>query len=293
MTLPAWPPWSEQRARLEAAGFRPSRRLGQNFLRDPSVARAIARDSEVEAGAFVLEIGPGMGVLSHALLERGARLTCVEIDPRLLEIARTHTGGEAKFLRADVLAGKHKLEPSVLELLPKTEPWQLVANLPYSVSAPALCVLSDLENPPERITALIQKEMADRICASHGTSDWGPISVRLQHAYETSMTRKVSADVFWPRPKVESGVVQLTRRKPSPDSLETARLARLVEGLFQRRRQRLGRVLGDALGKERGGRAAADALLLELDLDGGCRAETLDLSCLLAIANSHLWSGGE
>lgn len=289
MSLPAWPPWSEQRARLEAAGFRPSRRLGQNFLRDPSVARAIARDAGVEAGTFVLEIGPGMGVLSHALLELGARLTCVEIDPRLLEIAKAHTGGEPEFLCADVLAGKHKLEPRVLELLPKTGPWQLVANLPYSVSAPALCVLSDLENPPERITALIQKEMADRICASEGTSDWGPISVRLQHAYETDLTRKVPASVFWPRPKVESGVVHLIRRNPSPGPVETARLARLVEGLFQRRRQGLGRVLGDALGKEKGGRAAADRLLEGLGLDSRCRAETLDLPRLLSISNSELW----
>ncbi len=289
MTLPAWPPWSEQRARLEAAGFRPSRRLGQNFLRDPSVARAIARDSGVEPGTFVLEIGPGMGVLSHALLEAGARLTCVEIDPRLLEIARIHTGAEAEFVRADVLAGKHELEPLVLERLPETEPWQVVANLPYSVSAPALCVLSDLENPPERITALIQKEMADRICASPATPDWGPISVRLQHAYETSMTRKVPAAVFWPKPKVESAVVHLTRRDPSPGVEETGRLAQLVESLFQRRRQGLGRVLGDTLGKERGGRAAADQLLGEHGLEATARAETLDLATLLALSKSGLW----
>lgn len=289
MSVPAWPPWQEQRARLEAHGFRPSRRLGQNFLKDPSVARAIAKDSGCEAGDFVLEIGPGLGALSHALLEREAELTCVEIDPRLLELAREHTGGLAEFVRADVLAGKHELAPEVAERLPKNAEWQVVANLPYSVSAPVLCVLSDLANPPRKITALVQREVADRVCAEPGTSDWGPLSVRLQHAYESAFARTVPPDVFWPRPKVDSAVVQLARRDPSPDAEETRALAELVDGLFRHRRQGLARVLGQALGEARGGRKMAEELLLELGLAGSARAETLELSTLVALAKDPRW----
>lgn len=292
--MKAFPTWTEQRAALEEAGIRPSRRLGQNFLKDANVSRAIARDAECAEGEFVLEIGPGLGCLTHALLEAGARVFAVEIDPRLLELARGHVEDRARFLRADVLAGKHRLAPEVAEVLPREGPWSVAANLPYSVSAPVLCVLSELPNPPRRMTVLVQREVADRLTARPGTPDWGPLSVRLQHAYGVERTREVAASVFWPRPKVESAVCRLELRVPGPGREERRRLGALTELLFQRRRQVLERVVGEALGP--GGREAARELFSTLGLDGRARAETLSLANLCDLAASAAWrsraSGG-
>ena len=138
------PPWSEFRAALEAVGFRPSKARGQNFLLDTNCARSIALDSGVGAGDFVLEVGPGCGFLSVHLAELGAELLAVEIDPRLAAIARRflepYPG--VRLLEGDVLDGKHRLSPAVLEALPAIEPWHVVANLPYAITGPLLVTLS-------------------------------------------------------------------------------------------------------------------------------------------------------
>ena len=279
--------WSELKARLTAAGFHPSRRLGQNFLLDENLTRALVRDAGVLPGDFVLEIGPGLGFLTGPLLEAGARVLAVEIDDRLLADLRRTLGDHPhlELLHADALAGKHRLEPAVLDRLPESGPWQLVANLPYAVSAPVLVVLSELANPPTRMSVLVQLEVAERICAQPGTRDWGPISVRLQAAYDVQLGRSVGPGMFWPRPKVDSAVAHLTRRADAPAAEDLARLSDLCSGLFQRRRQALGRVLGELLGS----RDRASGLLEELGIDSGLRAETLDLVQLRGLADSEPW----
>lgn len=279
------PPWSEFEQALTSSGYRPSRRWGQNLLRDPNMARAIARDARVGPGDFVLEVGPGCGFLTMHLLDLGVQLLGVDIDPRLLEVARSllPAGERLQLMECDVLAGKHRLAPEVLALLPATGPWHLVSNLPYSIGTSVMIVLAHLPNPPASMTVLIQRELAERIASTPGGKTWGPASVRLQAGYDVELLRRVPRDLFWPRPKVESQVVRLAARTDGvPLSVD---LDELVEGLFQGRRKTLGRLLSDLLGD----REAALALLAAHDLDPSARPEVLGVGVLGALAADPAW----
>jgi 16S rRNA (adenine1518-N6/adenine1519-N6)-dimethyltransferase len=276
------PAWSSFREALETAGFRPSKKLGQNFLLDENMVRAIVRDARVSPGDRVLEVGPGCGFLTLHLAHAGLELTCVELDARLLLVARglVPASANVRWIQGDVLAGKHALNPEVVRALPSA-PWHVVSNLPYSVSAPFLACLCDLAAPPASITVLVQREVAERIAASPGSSDWGPLTIKLQGHYRTELGRSVSPALFWPRPAVESSIVRL---ELLPDRLpegEREAMDRLVQHLFQHRRQGLARVLGEHWGD----RARALAALERLDLDPRERAENLDLATLRALAS--------
>lgn len=282
--------WSEARERLEAAGFRPSRRLGQNFLLDDNMARALVRDSGVGEGDRVLEVGPGLGFLTGPLLESGAEVLAIEIDARLHALLGDSLGGHERLelLQGDALASKHQLNSELERRLAGWPSWHLVANLPYSVSAPLLVVVSELATPPSSISVLVQREVAERLCARPATPDWGPISARLQAAYEVRLGRAVGPGMFWPRPKVESAVAHLELREGAAEPAGRAareRLSALVSGLFQRRRQALGRVLGELVGDRGRAREALEAL----EIDPSARAEVLDLAQLSALAESSLW----
>lgn len=276
------PAWQAVRARLEAAGFRPSRRLGQNFLLDENMLRAIVRDADVSRDDVVLEVGPGCGFLTLHLAREAGRVVSVEIDPRLLEIARElcAEATNVQWIRADVLASKQALAPEVDAALPRDRSWKLVANLPYSVSAPLLAVLAGRDVPPDTMTVLVQREVAERVVAAPGTNDWGPLSIRLQLDYAARVTRTVPAQLFWPRPEVESAVVRLDRRKDARGTPDARRaFEELVRALFQRRRQGLARVLAD-----RFDRAVATRALGELGLDPRARAEDLGIEPLWALS---------
>ncbi len=277
------PPWTVFRAALEERGFRPSRRLGQNFLLDENMVRAIVRDAEIEAGDFVLEIGAGCGFLSLHLLDAGANLVCVEIDERLLPIAAglVSRHGSAKFIRCDVLDGKHALASEVASALPVEGPWHLVSNLPYAISGPVLAVLGSHAHPPETMTVLVQREVAERIAAKPDTPEWGPLSIRLQVRYQPRIVRAVPPELFWPRPRVESAVVRLERRTNPGEPQALRRFDTLVGELFRSRRQSLGRVLA----RRSGDREASLSALREAGLDPRIRAEALDLAALQRLAS--------
>jgi 16S rRNA (adenine1518-N6/adenine1519-N6)-dimethyltransferase len=269
------PAWSVFRAALEERGFRPSRRLGQNFLLDENMVRAIVRDAGLRPGDVVLEIGAGCGFLSLHLAEAGVDLLCVEVDDRLLPIAeRLLAGrGRVRFLLADVLAGKNALAPEVERLLPTVGDWQLVSNLPYSVAGPVLALLAARPCPPSTMTVLVQREVAERIAARPGTPAWGPLSIRLQSRYEPAIVRTVGPDLFWPRPRVESAVVRLVRRAPAWPEADLRDLDRLAGEVLGHRRQTLGRVLGRLTGDREAGLRALETA----GIDPGLRAETLEL----------------
>jgi 16S rRNA (adenine1518-N6/adenine1519-N6)-dimethyltransferase len=278
--------WAELRARLEAEGFHPARALGQNFLRDVSMARAIARDSEVGEGDFVLEVGPGCCMLSLRLLELGVRLCAVEIDARLARVARELLAapqrGTAEVLEGDVLAGKHALSPAVVERLPRSGPWHVVANLPYSAGTPFLVLVARLPNPPASATVLLQRELVERLAAEPGGKAWGPVGARVRLAYEVRAGRRLGPELFWPRPKVESSVAHLRLRADRPDAAAVAGFDRLVDGLFQARRKALGGRLGELWGD----RELALACLAGLGIDPRARVETLSVEHLLALARA-------
>jgi 16S rRNA (adenine1518-N6/adenine1519-N6)-dimethyltransferase len=272
------PAWSVFRAALEREGFRPSRRFGQNFLLDENMVRAIVRDAGVEPGDFVLEVGAGCGFLSLQLLLAGAELTSVEVDPRLASITSELLANEPRFhlIVGDALDGKHALNAGLVAALPKHGEWKLVSNLPYSIAGPLLVLLSDLPNPPQSMTVLVQREVALRLAAAPATNDWGPLSIRLQLDYEPKLVRDVAAGLFWPRPQVESSVVRLSRRAEILPVEERRALSELVTHLFQRRRQTIGRVLTDLASD----RAVAEAWLERAGIPPTARAEDLSLERL-------------
>lgn len=306
-TRPDRPPWADFKRALDAQGFHPSRRFGQNFLLDDNMARAIASDAMVPGpndgpndgpddgangassegatrtleGRFVLEIGPGCGFLSVHLAHAGARLLAVEIDPKLAPIARQFLAPypNAEVIEHDILASKSSLTPEVMKRLPEVgEDWTLCANLPYSISGPLLAICSLLENPPERVTCLVQKEVAERLAAVPGTSDWGPLTAAFQETYHVALGRSVPPQLFWPRPKVDSAVFIATRRGDLPPLELRQRRVLFARKLLERRRQSLRRVLADLRGAE-----SADAALQSLGIDPKRRAETLGLPELRAL----------
>lgn len=270
------PPWPEFRAALDSVGYRPSRRLGQCFLLDENAARAIARDAAVGEGDVVLEVGPGCGFLSVHLAHAGARLHAVEIDPRLAAIAERFLAPYpgARVAVGDALAGKHRLGPAFLEGLPPPGvPWRLVANLPYSISAPLLALVAALEPPPAAAVVLVQEEVAQRLAARPATPDWGPLSVAVQACFAVELGRRLGPDLFWPRPRVESRLVHLDPRPDRSDALGRERVVALARRLLLHRRKTLGRVLGDLLG-DRGG---AETILTAGGWSAAQRAEELGI----------------
>jgi 16S rRNA (adenine1518-N6/adenine1519-N6)-dimethyltransferase len=276
------PPWSEFRAELEAQGFRPSKSLGQNFLLDTNMARAIARDAGVGPGDAVLEIGPGCGFLSVHLLELGVDLTALEIDERLLRVAARFLAPYpgVRLVHGDALAGKHALSPVLLGLLP-ARPWSLVSNLPYAIAAPLIANLARHPAAPQRMTLLVQRELAERLLARPGTSAWGALSAKLLRTYSIRAGRSVPDGLFWPRPRVESRVIHLDLLgPPRPEALRA--YDALVEALFQHRRKTLRAALRPLLERGEGGSASdrAAELLRAAGIEGGTRPEDLDLASL-------------
>jgi len=269
------PPWQRFRAALDAAGFRPSKRLGQNFLLDENTARAIVEDAELPPEAHVVEVGPGCGFLSVHLAHAVGRLVCLEVDPRLVPVATEFLEPypHAEVVEADALAGKHALGPAWASAVPEEGPWHLVANLPYSISAPVLALVAGLERPPQSFTVLVQEELADRLAGASGGPDWGALSVAVQLAYEVRGGRRVPPGAFSPRPRVDSRLAHGRLREDLAPAEERNRVRELAGALLQRRRQMVRRVLGDHLGE----RARAEACLAEAGIEPEMRVQELDL----------------
>lgn len=269
------PPWPVFKAALEAEEFRPSRRYGQNFLLDENTARAIVADARLDPGDSVLEVGTGCGFLTVHLARAAAKLWTVEVDPRLARVAAPFLEpfDHVELIEGDVLATKNRLSVEVEERLAGTGPWHLVSNLPYSVSGPVLALVAGHVPRPQSMTVLVQKEVAERLAARPGTKAWGPLSLAVQLAFEPRIVRSVGPASFWPRPRVDSSVVHCAAREGAPAPEVAGAVVGLARRVFGRRRQSLGRVLGDVLG----GRERADAVLAQAGVDGGGRAEGLSV----------------
>jgi 16S rRNA (adenine1518-N6/adenine1519-N6)-dimethyltransferase len=239
-------------------------RLGQNFLADPNLLEAIARDADLAGDEVVLEVGGGEGALSRVLAPRARALHVVELDPRLGDrlgaVAAEHPNVSLHFadaMRID-LAG---LDP---------EPTAVVSNLPYSIATPL--ILRTIAELPrvERWTVMVQREIADRLRAAPGSRAYGAPSVLVQLACEVNLLRAVDPAVFRPRPRVGSALLRLERRGAAPG----AALAELVRGAFAHRRKALAgslEIAGVGPGRER-----VAAALVELGLPSDARAETLE-----------------
>ncbi|MCE9591645.1 MAG: 16S rRNA (adenine(1518)-N(6)/adenine(1519)-N(6))-dimethyltransferase RsmA [Planctomycetes bacterium] len=232
---------------LEAHGLRPQHRHGQNFLHDANQIRKILAAAQIQPGELVLEVGPGTGALSEGLLDAGARLVAVEIDHHLAPILQENLAarypGRVNLIIADVLEGKHEINPLVLDALKNESSFKLIANLPYHVASPLLANLVTDYPAMSMAVIMIQREVAQRLSAPPGGKDYGPLGVTVQALGHCEIIATLPASCFWPQPDVESAVLRWTRSdKPLTD--DPRRLARLLHTLFSKRRKQIGSILG-------------------------------------------------
>ena len=227
-------------ALLDTHGLSPSRALGQNFLVDPNTVRRIARLAGVGPGDHVVEIGAGLGCLTLALAETGARITAVELDRGLLGVL------DEVLADTDVeLVAGDALGLDWAGLLARAPTWSLIANLPYNIATPLVCdLLADVPSI-ERMTVMVQREVADRLAAPAGSRTYGIPSVKVAFHATARIVATVGPDVFLPRPRVDSAVIEIVRRPEgslAPD-VDRTDLFELVETAFGQRRKMLRRSL--------------------------------------------------
>lgn len=232
-------------ALLEAHGLGPSRALGQNFVVDPNTVRRIARLAGVGPGDHVVEIGAGLGSLTLALAETGASVVAVEIDRHLRPVLEDVVAG----LDVTVVAGD-AMALDWDELLAAHPRWVLVANLPYNVATPL--VLDLLRDVPaiERMLVMVQLEAGERLVAEPGSGTYGIPSVKVALRAHARLVGKVGPDVFVPRPRVDSALVELVRREHLATDADPDQLVALVERAFNQRRKMLRRSLADVVSPE-------------------------------------------
>lgn len=226
---------SQTRSLLHDLSHPPNKRLGQNFLIDGNIVRKSIELSALTRGDTVVEIGPGLGTLSHAILEMGAELWAVERDATL--------SNHLKATIARHSPGFHLSEGDCLDCplaglpLERQGDYKIVANLPYAVSTPWMeAVLSG--PPPALMVLMLQKEAADRYAAHHGSKNFGAISIFLQSAFTIKAKHPVSASCFYPVPKVDSVLLCLERKKAAIGFSDKARAC--IRRIFTQRRKQLG-----------------------------------------------------
>ncbi len=244
---------SEIRRLLAAANLAPRHRFGQHFLIDLNLMRKLVDAAQLSPADTVLEVGAGTGSLTELLLDRGVHVVAVEVDHGLQGILRQRLGSHPRvtLVQADVLAGKHRLNPLVLKALQAQPPrpggaYKLVANLPYQIATPLLmdALLAGLSF--ELLACTIQREVAQRLGARPGTESYGPGSVIIQSLADIIPLAILPPSAFWPRPEVQSAMV--TIRPRGAGQVEIDNLPGFVEFVhrgFQQRRKMLRRLLGE------------------------------------------------
>jgi 16S rRNA (adenine1518-N6/adenine1519-N6)-dimethyltransferase len=269
------------RALLTEHGIRPKKSLGQHFLADPNTARRVTTLAAVESGDAVLEIGPGLGSLTLALVERGARVLAVEVDAtlaRVLESVLDRAGVERDMVNVRVADAASVDWPAALVA---GSEWSCVSNLPYNVAVPVVVRLLEEALPVTRIVVMVQREVGERLAAGPGDPEYGAVSVKVAYYAEASLLGTVPPTVFVPRPKVESALVRLRRREAPPVSVPSeAELFTLVRSGFAQRRKMLRSSLRPVLG------AQATEVLVAAGVAPTARAEALGLQEWAALARS-------
>lgn len=242
MNQPALTRPSEVRKILERIDFKPSKVLGQNFLIDQNILTLLLDYAGVTEDDTVLEVGPGLGVVTHALAAQAGRVIAVEKDHRLHRYLAKHLCNvpHIELIHADIL----DIFP---DDLPVQDITKVVANLPYSISGRFLTDLCLQPDGPGDIVITVQKEVADRLAASPGGKTYGMLSVFAQARYEARVCRTISSSCFLPRPQVQSAIVHLSRRQSRElADIEIPLFQSLVKASFSNRRKQLGTIFDRA-----------------------------------------------
>lgn len=270
---------SALRALAERHGIRPRKSLGQHFLIEPALARRIVELAEVRPGDWVVEVGPGLGSLTLALAEAGARVLAVEVDPALVPALEEAVSSfdsvrvvvqDAVRADWDALLGGHA-------------PWRMVANLPYNVAVPVIMRVLDEQPAVERMLVMVQREVGERLAARPGGRQYGAVSLRVAYRAEARVIRRISRSVFWPQPNVESVLVSLARWPP-PVATDEKELFEVVSSAFSERRKAMRSAL------IRLGIAAreAEGALMSCGIEANARPEQLGLEEFACLAERRM-----
>jgi len=262
---------------MEEFGIAPLKKLGQNFLVDGNIVEKIAESAAPE-NACVLEIGPGFGALTGRLLARGGEVAAYEIDAGLARALSSLYEGESRFhlFHKDFL--KADIDTELAELFDNNEVY-VAANLPYYITSACIMALLTAKLNIKRITVMVQKEVADRLCASPGSKDYGALTAAVSFFSVPKRLFNVSPSCFYPRPDVESTVVQMELvSKPGEDADE---YLNTVRSLFAMRRKTVRSNLRQSLGISKD---EAEELLDAAGVDGNARAESFTVSDFLAVS---------
>ncbi|MDD3704611.1 MAG: 16S rRNA (adenine(1518)-N(6)/adenine(1519)-N(6))-dimethyltransferase RsmA [Clostridiaceae bacterium] len=263
--------------------FKTAKKFGQNFLTDETILKTIIDCSELSKNDCVLEIGPGMGIMTQILCEKAGRVLAVEIDRKLISILRVSLFGyeNVEIINDDIL----KLDlKKVLEEKFGDTPVKIVANLPYYITTPIIMKLLEEDINLKSITVMVQKEVGERICASPGGKDYGALTVAVQYRCIPRQILIVPPESFIPQPEVESMVVRLDSRDKPPVILKDEKLYfRVVKASFgQRRKTLLNALSAGNMGKTK---EELKEILLRNGIDEKRRGETLSLEEFAKIAN--------
>ncbi|MFE9256254.1 16S rRNA (adenine(1518)-N(6)/adenine(1519)-N(6))-dimethyltransferase RsmA [Streptomyces sp. NPDC006879] len=264
-----------------ALGVRPTKQKGQNFVIDANTVRRIVRTAGVRPQDVVVEVGPGLGSLTLALLDAAAHVTAVEIDdvlaaalPATIEARMPQKAGSFALVHSDAM---------LVEELPGPAPTALVANLPYNVAVPVLLHMLERFPTIERTLVMVQSEVADRLAARPGNKVYGVPSVKANWYAEVKRAGAIGRNVFWPAPNVDSGLVSLVRRtEPVKTTAARADVFAVVDAAFAQRRK----TLRAALAGWAGSAAAAEVALVAAGISPQARGEALTVEEFARIAEN-------
>lgn len=269
-------------------GFKFSRSLGQNFLTNKKVIDEIVEGADITKEDLVIEIGPGIGVLTAAAAEKAGKVIAIEIDTNLVTILGDTLAefDNAKVINENVL--KLNLAKIIEEEAGDYKAVKVIGNLPYYITTAIIMKLLEEKLPVESITIMMQKEVADRIKSEPGSRIYGAISVAVQYYCSVNVVENVPKEYFMPMPKVDSAVLRLDVRKEAPVNLLNEKMFfRCIKaGFSQRRKTLLNSLTGTGFGK-----GVISKCLVNAGIDGKRRAETLSLSDFAAVANELVKEG--
>jgi 16S rRNA (adenine1518-N6/adenine1519-N6)-dimethyltransferase len=280
--------------RFREAGFEPHARHGQNFLIDMNLIGILLDAADLGPDDVVLEVGTGMGTLTTQMASRAGHVVTVEIDHYLYQMASEELVDfdNVTMLQQDALRNKNNLSPAVLDAVAEHlaaapgRQFKLVANLPYNIATPIISNLLDAPIVPKSMTVTIQKEVGDRLVAVPRTKDYSALSIWVQSLCEVEIVRVMPPQVFWPRPKVDSAIIQI-RPSPAKRALipDLKFFHEFVRAMFFHRRKFLRSVILSAF-KDRLGKPDVDDVLSSLGLAQQTRAEELDVGMMLTLCEA-------
>ncbi|WP_299518618.1 16S rRNA (adenine(1518)-N(6)/adenine(1519)-N(6))-dimethyltransferase RsmA [uncultured Serinicoccus sp.] len=271
---------AQVRELADRLGLRPTKHWGQNFVIDKGTVRRIVRAAGVGPEDVVLEVGPGLGSLTLALLPQVRHVTALEIDPALATQLPQTVADVAPDL-ADRLTVRHTDALRVTEL-PDPQPTALVANLPYNVAVPVVLHLLATVPTLRSVLVMVQLEVAERLAARPGSKVYGVPSVKAAWYADVTGAGRIGRHVFWPAPNVDSGLVRMVRREPPPSVATRQQVFAVVDAAFAQRRK----TLRAALAGWAGSAAQAEAHLTSAGVDPRARGEVLTVADFTRIADA-------